>query len=263
MRLKAGGFEIELHQNPNLPASLASLRGEQVLTSDLFVRDVVKDEVSKVRETIDRVCELLSFATESRVLPYYFEYPAGSGTEEARAMIGTVQMWKPPFTESEPVKHLIDTYFQTYVDLRDRRKLNVAIEYIYNSVKEGLPSEIHIALACVAFENLRYNWALDSGYPHIDGFFGEKGATAGKPGHPVALRRHLEEMFGEVCLISDVPRIVAIRNEVLHTGLYGDVRNYETYEFLETTLREYFLRLVGYHGPFLPYCGGSPAPITI
>jgi hypothetical protein len=115
----------------------------------------------------------------------------------------------------------------------------------------------------VAFENLRYNWALDSGYPHIDGFFREKRATAAKPGHAVGLRRHLQEMFAEVGEAADVSRIVATRNEVIHTGLYGDVHNYETYEFLETSLREYFLRLVGYHGSFMPYAGGSPAPITI
>ena len=263
IRLNAGGFEIVLLQNPDLPVNLASLRGQQVYTTDVFVHDLLEDAVPKLRETIDKVCELLSFATESRVLPYYFEYPAGSGLSETRAMIGTVQTWRPPFTESEHVKDLIDTCFQTYLDLRDRRKLHVAIDYIHHSVKEGLPSEIHIALACVAFENLRYNWALESGYPHIDGFFREKAATAANPGGVVGLRRHLEEMFAEVGLVSDVQRIVATRNEVLHTGLYGDVHNYQTYEFLEITLREYFLRLVGYHGPLLPYIGGSPAPITI
>ncbi len=263
IRLNAGGFEIELHQNPDLPKNLASLRGQQVHTTDVFVRDVPADAVAKVREVIDKVCELLSFATESRVLPYYFEYPAGSGLWETRAMIGTVQTWRYPFSESKDVKHLVDTCFQTYIELRERRKLHVAIDYIHHSVREGLPSEIHIALGSVAFENLRHNWALDSGYPHIDGFFREKGATNANPGSVVGLRRHLEEMFAEVKLTADVQRIVATRNEVLHTGLYGDVHNYETYEFLETTLREYFLRLVGYHGPFLPYIGGSPAPITI
>src|SRR5439155_25470615 len=137
IRLKVGGFEIELYQNPNLPANLGALRGERVDTTELFVREAVKDDVQKVRETIEKVCELLSFATESRVLPYYFEYPAGSGLSETRAMIGTVQTWRPPFTESEHVKDLIDTCFQTYLDLRDRRKLHVAIDYIHHSVKEG------------------------------------------------------------------------------------------------------------------------------
>ena len=78
----------------------------------------------------------------------------------------------------------------------------------------------------------------------------------------MGLRRHLEEMFAEVGQTSDIQCIVATRNEVLH-NLYGDVHNYDKYEFLETTLREYFLRLVGYHGPFLPYVGGSPAPISL
>ena len=263
IRLAAGGFEIELHQSPDLPPNLPSLRGQQLDTTEVFVRNVLKDAVPRVRKTIDTVCDLLSFSTESRVLPYYSEYPAGSGLSETRAMIGTVQTWRYPFPEPENVKHLVDTCFDTYVALRDRRKLHVAIDYIHHSVREGLPAEIHIALACVAFENLRHNWALDSGYPHIDGFFREKAATAAAPGNVVGLRRHLEEMFAEVGMAADAQRIVAIRNEVLHTGLYGDVHNYESYEFLEASLREYFLRLVGYHGPFLPYLGGSPAPIII
>jgi hypothetical protein len=207
VRLNAGGLEIELHQNPDLPPNLPSLRGQQVDTTEVFVRDVAQDAVPKVRETIDKVCDLLSFATESRVLPYYSEYPAGSGLSETRAMIGTVQTWHYPFPEPEQLKHLVDTCFQTYIALRDRRKLHVAIDYIHHSVKEGLPAEIHIALACVAFENLRHNWALDSGYPHIDGSFREKAATAANPGKNVSLRRHLQEMFAEVGMAADPQRV--------------------------------------------------------
>jgi hypothetical protein len=178
-------------------------------------------------------------------------------------MIGTVQTWRYPFPEAENVKHLVDTCFDRYVLLREPRKLHVAIDYIHHSVKEGLPAEIHIALACVAFENLRHNWALDSGYPYIDGWFREKHATTAVPGNPVGIKRHWQEMFAEVGMQADVQRIFDTRNEVIHTGLFGDVNNNATYEFLETTLREYFLRLLGYHGPFLPYVGGAPAPIVI
>jgi len=39
IRLKVGGFEIELYQNPNLPANLGALRGERVDTTELFVRE--------------------------------------------------------------------------------------------------------------------------------------------------------------------------------------------------------------------------------
>ena len=62
---------------------------------------------------------------------------------------------------------------------------------------------------------------------------------------------------------ADVKRIVDTRNEVIHTGLFGNVHNDDTYEFLETTLREYFLRLVGYQGPFLTYQGGSATRVII
>jgi len=58
-------------------------------------------------------------------------------------------------------------------------------------------------------------------------------------------------------------RIHDIRNEVIHTGLYGDVSNEEHFNFIESTLREYLLRLLGYTGQFYAYVGGSSARITI
>src|SRR5882724_5717365 len=263
IRLSAAGLELELRQDPTLPWPLASLRGQQIHTTELLVRNVPEDQVENVNRIVSNVCDLLSFATESRVLPYYWEYPAGSGLSTTQAMIGTVQVWRYPFGDTENVKHFVDTCYDSYIQLRNSSKLNVVIDYIHHSVMEGLASEVKIGLACIAFENLRHNWALASGYPYIDGWFREKGGTPAIPGQNVGIRRHLKEMFAEVGMKADPQRIVDTRNEVIHTGLYGNVNNNETFEFLETALREFFLRVVGYHGPFLPYVGGSPAPIVI
>lgn len=263
IRLNAGGFELQLHQDPNLPTNLSDLVGQQIWTTEFFVRNVEEADVPNLRKVIENVCELLSFSTESRVLPYYSEYPAGSELWEMRAMVGTVQMWRRPFEQAENAKHLIDTCFDTYVQLRDRRMLHVAINYIHHSVKMGLAAEARLALACVAFENLRYNWAIDTGYKFIDNAFHEKVATPANPGPFVGIARHLGEMFAELHMAADAERIVHTRNKVIHTGLYEDVQNYDTYDYLETVLREYFLRLVGYHGPFLPCKGGGAVPIVI
>jgi hypothetical protein len=241
---------------------VSEFTGRCIDTTDLFVRDVAPSDLPRLREVVDDVCDLLSFATESRVLPYFSEYPAGSGLSCKQAMVGTVQTWRPPFAEPEQTKHLVDTCFDTYVRFRNRRMLHVAIDYIYHSVMR-LAAEVKIVLACVAFENIRHNWALDSGYKFIDGFFRGKTATDARPGLSIGLRQHLEEMFAEVRMTTDVKRIVDTRNEVVHSGLFGALQNDDTYEFLETALREYFLRLVGYHGPFQPYKGGSPVPINL
>jgi hypothetical protein len=262
IRLNAGGFEFELHQDIRLPSNRFKLLGKQVHTTELIVRNVTAADVPLLRQVIRYMCELLSFATESRVLPYYFEYPAESGLGETHSMAGTVETWREPFAEPEHARKFVVTCYDRYVDLRNRRRLHVAIEYIRHSVM-SLASEAQIAMACIAFENLRHNWAVDSGYPWIKGFFREKGATTAKPGPPVGIQRHFEEMFGEVHMACDAQRIVETRNEVVHTGLYSDATNEEMHNFLETSLREYFLRVLGYRGPFQPYIGGSPAPIMI
>ena len=48
-------------------------------------------------------------------------------------------------------------------------------------------------------------------------------------------------MFAEVGINADVQRICDTRNEVIHTGLYGNVHNDDTFDYLHSTLREYFL----------------------
>jgi len=261
-RLNVAGFGLELHLRTDLPANLFDLVGQCIHTTNLFVRNVGPGDVPRLRKVIGYACELLSFATESRVLPYGFEYPLGSFGGKT-AMVGTVQGLRPPFWQPEHVKGFVELCFDNYVKLRDPRKLHVVIDYIHHSIMSGLASEAHLAIACIAFENFRFNWALIAGYPFLDGFFREKGATAAKPGSVVGIARHLTEMFAEVGMNSDPKRIVDTRNEVIHTGLFGNVHNNTTYEFMETALREYFLRVVGYKGEFLPYIGGSPAPHII
>ena len=263
IRINIDGFVLELHQDNKLPSNLSELRGGQICTTELYVRGVDKEDLNRLQETIGYVSELLSFATESRVLPYAFEFPVGSSMGQKLAMVGTVQRWRPPFDNPEDVKKLVETCYDEYVRLRNPRMLHVAIDYMHHTVMKGLAREIQIGLACVAFENLRHNWAIDNGYPHINGFFREKTATQARPGNPVGIKRHLEEMFSEVGMVSDEERIFDTRNEVIHTGLYGNIGNDDTYEFLENALREYFLRVVGYHGQFMPYCGGSPTPCNI
>jgi len=62
---------------------------------------------------------------------------------------------------------------------------------------------------------------------------------------------------------AEAGRIVDMRNEVVHTGQFQAVHNREHYEFLETRLRTYFLRLTGFTGQFYAFFGGSSAPGTI
>jgi hypothetical protein len=260
IRINAGGFALELYQNTDLPANLSELSGRCVETTKLVVRNVDERDLPHLQKVIEHVSELLSFATESRVLPFGYEYPAGSGLGGRIAMVGTVQRWRPPFGEPEHAKAMVEMCYDNYVNLRNRRMLHVAIDYIHHSIMKGLAEEVKIGLACIAFENLRHNWALDCGYPHLDGYFREKLATATNPGATIGIKRHLTEMFNDVGMNCDSKRIVDTRNELLHTGLYGNLNNDDIHEFLETALREYFLRVIGYSGPFRPYIGGSPAP---
>jgi len=231
------------------------------------VRNVANGDRPAVRATLDHLIELLSFATESRVGCYFEEYPSGSGLYQARSTIGTIQVWRPPFDDNAAVKRFVEQCYPQYVALRPSRQLHVAIDYIHHSIFQGLAEEVKIALACVTFECLRDNWARADGYPHINGYFREKGSTGANP-QRVGIERHLGEMFVQAGIAApaaqaDAKRIIGIRNEVLHTGLFQGVNNHEHFEFLETTVRTYLLRLLGYTGQYFAYVGGSSAPLTL
>jgi hypothetical protein len=237
MHISVGGFDLELHQAAPLPANLFTLAGSCIHTTDLFVRDVTEEELPGLREVIGYVCELLSFATESRVLPYGNEYPVGSGLGVRTSMVGTIQIWRPPFAQPEDTKKYVELCYDSFVRLRGRRMLHVAIDYIHHSIMKGLAREVQIGLACIAFETLRHNWARDTGYRFSEGFFREKSAGPSNARKVVSLKRHLAEMFEEVDMDADSERIANIRNEVLHTGLRADPQNEDTHGFLETVLR--------------------------
>lgn len=265
VRLKIGQVEFELHQRPGMTSNFGRLKGGFVETTDVFVRQVEEADVSKTLETLSLVAEMLSFATESRVLAYSHEYPAGTGFGATHSVVGTVQLFRPPFDEPEHIKLFVESCFDIYVQLRTRRKLNVAIDYIHHSIMRGLAIEVQAGIACLAFENLRDNFARDEGYPHVAGYFQEKGYTTKDRSKRVSFERHLTEMFQKVGQASDAARVIRIRNEVIHTGLMesNPAQKDDDLDFLESTLREYFLRTVGYHGPFFAYSGGSFAPTVL
>lgn len=266
VRLKFEGFELELHQQTDQPSNPVKLAGECVHTTNLFVRNVQKSDVPRLQKLITNTCELLSFATESRVLPYAHEYPAGSGNGGSQSMVGTVQARGRPFHDTKDVVQFIEQCYSTYAGLRDPRNLHITLDYMHHSIFSGLAEEIHLLIACVAFENLRDNWARSAGYKHIKNYFRERNATPVKPGRPVSFERHLNEMTQQAGMTCNASRIVQIRNEVIHTGLYGAILskpNDTSFDFLRDLLREYFLRVLGYRGAFLRHEGGSPNSASI
>jgi len=265
VRLKISQVEFELHQRPGMTSNFGRLKGGCFETTDVFVRQVEEADIPTILETLSLVAELLSFATESRVLPYSHEYPAGTEFGARHSMVGTVQWFRPPFDEPEHIKLFVESCLGTYAQLRARRKLNVAIDYIHHSIMRGLAIEVQAGIACLAFENLRENFARDEGYPHVAGYFQKRGCLKKDPKKRVHFVDHLKEMFQKVGQFSDASRIIRIRNEVIHTGLMesNPTQKNDDLDFLESTLREYFLRTVGYHGPFFAYSGGSFAPTII
>lgn len=73
LRRKAGCFELELLQDPNLQVNRSELIWKVVDTTNVHVRKVVRVQVLRFQEDILQMSESLILATESRVLPQSFE----------------------------------------------------------------------------------------------------------------------------------------------------------------------------------------------
>jgi hypothetical protein len=133
-----GGLAFELHQDLHLPTSLSELRGSCRDTTDVWVRDVSEAKRPAVRSVLDHLSEMLSFATECRVRCYREEYPAISGLVHIQTVTGTILHFRPPFQENAEVHKFIEQCYPQYVLFREPRRLHVAIDYIYNSLLQGL-----------------------------------------------------------------------------------------------------------------------------
>jgi hypothetical protein len=60
-------------------------------------------------------------------------------------------------------------------------------------------------------------------------------------------------------------RIVKLRNEIIHSGLSqrSHPQGWVMYEKIHDLLREYILRLLGFHGTYLVYSSASNAQAAV
>jgi hypothetical protein len=245
VRFNADGIELIFRQLPEVikDYSRNQPRGRFVDTSRVTVINVGAEELDQVHSIVRRVAELLSFSTESRVCFYGHDYPAGGNIGERHTVIGTVQHWRPPFQTANEIKQFVDACYPRYIALRESRKLNIVTDYIYHCAMRNLALEGSLTLTFVLLENLRHT------------FVAAKPAVNGVPASKGTLFNDLTEMFAEFGMTPDVRRIVDTRNELIHEGVLttaGD-HNWEAFELCQTEIREYFLRLLGYTGPYMGY----------
>ncbi len=236
-------------------------------TSEVLVKGVKESEVTKVLEILDRVCWLLSFVGLCRVMCYGHEYPNASGLTHFCNVIGTAEHFRPllDIRYGTAVKNFVEQTYGEYRRLEKTRKLNVVIDYLVQAERSSQVTELRLILAFVVLENLKDTYAKSRSIPYIKGYFRKPSTRAGKPGANFRFEELLEMMLREMRMKKGLKRVIQLRNEIIHSGLSRKPhsRQLAMYESIHDLIREYVIRLLGYHGCYLTYASEGSRTVQV
>lgn len=250
--LQRNGLSFELVSRPEIAAlSDAELEGKQVFTLDVAVSEVPALRLAEVKQAILDLSELLGFVTGSMVRFSAWQYPNANPSAEWRSVVGVYRYGYPVIALEEPdaLRKLLDSTWPRYFDLRQRRTLEVALEYLL-CAQALVPLEVKLVTDFVLLEHLKHTYAVANGYlPSRRGLLPPTG------GRPAKFEDLLREMFAAVGMAPSLAPLVALRNDLIHTGLAHDERLdlQGIHGVCQDLVREYLLRCLGFVGEYLPF----------
>lgn len=257
LNLSCGGFQIKLIQREKVVlGNISDLVGGFVETTRAEVQGVSPTKKAQALKVLDHICWLLSFATQSSVVRYSYEYPSGSGVSQSRSVIGMANHFRPAIEIRDGVetKKFIEACYDRYALLERTRKLNVVFDYLVQAEKRGLPTELRLLIAFTVLENLKDTYARSLGIPYLNGFFRkEKNPTRRSPSY--SFNELLTHMFKAVGMRRGLKRVISLRNEIIHSGVARKPHSWQwgRYEQLQSLIREYILRLLHFRGFYYTY----------
>jgi len=220
-----------------LPGKHSDFSGQAAHTTDIEFHHCVEAKVKAAERIADDVCWLLALATGSPVQPFsYFRGRYG----RSQNVTYSAQVFRPLITptDGEAIRHFLTSTWPAFRKLKRSRRLPAIIDYLVLADRPRQPSEISTLLAFTALESLKST--------HSRGQRGEFEARVRRMLEAVGMQRGL-------C------HLVTLRNKIVHEGLAGMPHNKvrRHYDRLQDILREYLLRLLGYHGSYLLYSSAA------
>lgn len=244
-----------------ITGNLADLKGRFCETSEILVKDVPPADLTMTLASIDRLCWLLSLAGLSRVIRYGYDYPDGSTHGVRHTVFGVADLFRPTLEirDGVVIKSFVEQTYSNFLRLETSRKLNVVIDYLLQAERQNQPTECRLIFAFVLLENLKDTYARAKQIPFVDGYFIKPS------GKRYYFKELLQMMFREVGMRPDLKSAVTLRNEIIHSGLSKEThqQQWAMYEKIHDLLREYILRLLGFHGAYLVYSSASNAQAAV
>lgn len=254
--LRLGDRELTIVQKPEaLITGPSKYNGYFVETTTVHVRDVEAEERDEIRELLERLSYLLSFAGCSQVACYGWDHPEDPPIRNMHwATVARARFFKPALAIRQPgvVRGYLEGVWPEYVRVEEERDLRRSIDIFTIAETHSLPMELKLATIFILLENLKSTHARERGYAFKGGRW-EK-PNGDRPGFPDLL----EEMLAVEGMSSpQLGAVVKLRNEIIHSGvseLSFDEQD-EIYGHCQDIAREYLLRSWGYSGGFQLYGG--------
>jgi hypothetical protein len=249
-------FDVDLYQRPVfLGERLVPLLGQQVHTTDIFVRNVDPSELEKAKRVVNDLCWLLSLARLSQVTPFSYRYQNSVRVNRSdRIMMD----FRAPIShfEGAGTQTFVAETWSAYRTLKTRRDLQEFIDYLTIAERPDQPIEVRALLVSVVIEGLKATYARSKGIPYVNNFFRTKKRTK-KTNELIAysFADLVKEMLAEVGMPPMQKRLVAMRNEIVHFGLSDlDVKTLANrYAMGMSLVTRYMFRLMGYNGAMHDY----------
>ena len=252
------GTDAELIQkSARLLGSESEFVGKQVYTTDLVVPAATPADLPTCLSSLDRIVELLMFATASEVRAAGYSMPGAEPSAVRISVVGVTLHGIPvlELADGANTRKYLENAWPKYVLLRETRQLNVAFEYLVLSQKGGQPLEVKAAITFILLEHLKHTYARSVGYPFENGWNWRRRNAAGKPEGRLGFKILLSEMFGAVGMTPSLEAAVDLRNELVHSGMTA--LSFDALHVLlsecQDLAREYLLRLLAYTGPYIPF----------
>lgn len=258
VRFNCGGRDFCFHQRADVArGDTQALRGHFCETTTVDVENVTQAQLGKVLETLDAICWLLSFATQSRVVRYGYNFPKDSVNSQFSAVSGVANDFRPPLDprDTTSVKRFIEQTYPTYRLLQKKRKLAAIFDYLIQSDRMSQPTEIRLLILFATLENIKDTYARGQNIPYIKGYYRKPPISPGKPGAQYSFEDLLLKALQSVRMRKGLKQVKSLRNEIIHSGLSrkSHSRQMIMFERIQDLVREYIFRLLGYRGAFFTY----------
>ena len=264
VRFNCGGWVFCFRQRADVAkGETQALRGVFCETSVVEVENVTQAQLAKVLEILDSICWLLSFATQSRVVRYGYNFPKDSVKVQFMAVSGVVNDFRPPLDprDAASVKRFVEQTYPTYRLLQKKRKLAAIFDYLIQSDLMSQPTEIRLLILFVTLENIKDTYARGQNIPYVKGYYRKPSINPGKSGAQYSFEDLLLEALQSVRMRKGLKQVVSLRNEIIHSGLSrkSHSRQMIMFERIQDLVREYIFRLLGYRGEFFTYASQGMA----